>query len=114
MNCREEPRCGTPGTAPGHRLVPPPGVADPSRGTGVAIGIPLVAALATVLWTAGAGFSLDTSLPIAAGLVLAHGRRAHRRPAPAAKRYTASTPVVVLAALVGGPSSVSQPAPRPS
>ena len=103
-----DPTCGTPGADdPGHRLAPPPGVADPSRGTRVAIGIPLVAALATaILWAAAAGVSLDdlapdsrscwSSLPPprAEHIVVQLGPRSW---------YTASTPVVVLAALVGGP-----------
>jgi diguanylate cyclase (GGDEF)-like protein len=70
----------------------------------VAIGIPLVAVIATALWTAGAGASLDTTLPVAVVLLMV---------AAAAKQvvvqlgprswYTAATPVVVLAALLGGP-----------
>lgn len=85
-------------------LRPVTGVADPSRGTRVAIGIPLVAVVATALWTAGFGASLDTSLPIAIALLVV---------AAAAKQvvvqlgprswYTAATPVVVLAGLLGGP-----------
>jgi diguanylate cyclase (GGDEF)-like protein len=85
-------------------LRPPAGVADPSRGTRVAIGIPVVAVIATTLWTAHNGASLDTSLPVAVTLLLV---------AAAAKQvvvqlgprswYTAATPVVVLAALLGGP-----------
>lgn len=89
---------------PGHRLTPPPGVADPSRGTRVAIGIPLVAALAAAIWAAVAGVSLDTSLPIAAGLVLAAAAAEHIVVQLGPRSwYTASTPVVVLAALLGGP-----------
>jgi len=79
-------------------------VANPSRGTRVAIGIPLLAVVATAAWVAGAGASLDTSWPIAVALVLA-AATAERVVVQLGPRtwYTASAPVVVLAALIGGP-----------
>ena len=60
--------------------------------------------LATAVWVAGAGASLETSLPIAVVLVLA-AAAAERVVVQLGPRswYTASTPVVVLAALIGGP-----------
>jgi len=60
--------------------------------------------LAAATWTAIAGVSLDTSLPIAAVLVLAAAAAEHVVVQLGPRSwYTASTPVVVLAALVGGP-----------
>ena len=89
---------------PGTRLRPAEGVADPSRGTRVAIGIPAVAAVATALWASRSGVSLDTSLPIAVALLVV-AAAASRIVVQLGPRswYTASTPVVVLAALLGGP-----------
>ena len=83
---------------------PTGGVADPSRGTGVAIGIPLAAAVATAVWVATAGVRFDGSLPVAVVLCLA-AAAAERIVIQLGPRswYTAATPVVVLAALVGGP-----------
>jgi diguanylate cyclase (GGDEF)-like protein len=79
-------------------------VADPSRGTRVAIGLPLAAAAATVVWAQLAEARLDSSLPVALLLCLA-AAAAERIVVQLGPRswYTASTPVVVLAALVGGP-----------
>lgn len=89
---------------PGTRLRPQASVADPSRGTRVAVGIPLLAVLGTALWIGRSGVSFETSIPTAIALLAA---------AAAAKQvvvqlgprswYTAATPVVVLAALLGGP-----------
>ena len=83
---------------------PPAGVADPSRGTLVAIGIPLIAAVGAALWTVGSGASLDTSIPIAVALlaVAAAAKQVVVQLGPRSW-YTAATPVVVLAALLGGP-----------
>jgi len=85
-------------------LRPPAGVADPSRGTLVAIGIPLIAAVGAALWTVGSGASLDTSIPIAVALlaVAAAAKQVVVQLGPRSW-YTAATPVVVLAALLGGP-----------
>ena len=88
----------------GARARPPAGVADPSRGTRVAIGLPLAAAAATALWAQLADVRLDGSLPVAAALCVATAA-AERIVVQLGPRawYTASTGVVVLAALVGGP-----------
>ena len=79
-------------------------MADPSRGTLVAIGIPLVAVVGTALWTARAGASLTTSLPVAIAMlaVAAAAKQVVVQLGPRSW-YTAATPVVVLAALLGGP-----------
>ena len=70
----------------------------------MAVGFPLVAAVATALWTAGSGASLDTSLPIAASLVVVAAAAEHIVVQLGPRSwYTASTPVIVLAALLGGP-----------
>ena len=89
---------------PGIRLRPPTGVADPSRGTRVAIGIPLIALVGTALWIARSGVSLTTSIPIAVALlaVAAAAKQVVVQLGPRSW-YTAATPVVVLAALLGGP-----------
>ena len=80
------------------------GVADPSRGTRVAIGLPLAAAGAIALWLAVAEPTLDTGIPLAVALCLA-AVAAERVVVQLGPRnwYTASTPVIVLAALIGGP-----------
>ena len=79
-------------------------MADPSRGTLVAIGLPLVAVVGTALWTARAGASLTTSLPVAIAMlaVAAAAKQVVVQLGPRSW-YTAATPVVVLAALLGGP-----------
>ena len=89
---------------PGTRLGSPAGVADPSRGTRVAIGIPLIAAVGTAFWIGRSGVSLETSIPIAVTL-LAIAAAAKQVVVQLGPRswYTAATPVVVLAALLGGP-----------
>jgi len=89
---------------PGTRLRPTTGVADPSRGTRVAIGIPLIAIVGTALWVARSGISVTTSLPIAVALlaVAAAAKQVVVQLGPRSW-YTAATPVVVLAALLGGP-----------
>ncbi len=89
---------------PGTRLGSPAAVADPSRGTLVAIGIPLVAVVGTALWTARSGASLTTSLPVAIAMlaVAAAAKQVVVQLGPRSW-YTAATPVVVLAALLGGP-----------
>jgi len=88
----------------GTRSRPDTGVADPSRGTRVAIGIPLIAVAAAALWTAGSGPSVDTSLPIAVALLVVAAAAEHIIVQLGPRSwYTASTPVIVLAALLGGP-----------
>lgn len=79
-------------------------MADPSRGTLVAVGIPLIAAVGTALWTARSGASLTTSLPVAIAMlaVAAAAKQVVVQLGPRSW-YTAATPVVVLAALLGGP-----------
>ncbi len=72
--------------SPGARLRPPTGVADPSRGTRVAIGIPLLMVVATAAWVAGAGASLETSMADGRGPRPRRRRsRARRRAARAAE-----------------------------
>jgi diguanylate cyclase (GGDEF)-like protein len=70
----------------------------------VAIGIPLVVVAATALWIFFAGISLEAPWPMAIALVLA-AAAAERVVVQLGPRswYTASTPVIVLAALIGGP-----------
>jgi len=66
--------------------------------------MPLLAALATALWTTGSGASLRTALPTAIALLLAAAAAEHIVVQLGPRSwYTASTPVVVLAALLGGP-----------
>ncbi len=86
------------------RLGSPAGVADPSRGTRVALGIPLIAILGTASWVGFSGISLEISIPIALTL-LATAAAAKQVVVQLGPRswYTAATPVVVLAALLGGP-----------
>lgn len=89
---------------PGRRERNAAGLADPARGTRVALGFPLVAAAAAglVLQRHGAGIEAPlwavavlVALPAAAErIVVQLGARSW---------YTASTPMVVLAALLGGP-----------
>jgi diguanylate cyclase (GGDEF)-like protein len=85
-------------------LRPSTGVADPSRGTLVAVGIPLTAAVATVAWTLVHGPVLTTSVLVAVAMlgVAAAAKQVVVQLGPRSW-YTASTPVVVLAALLGGP-----------
>lgn len=88
----------------GSRLHPSTGIADPSRGTRVAIGIPLIAVAGTGLWIMAAGMSFETSLPIAIALLLvAVGAKHVVVQLGPRSWYTAATPAVVLAGLLGGP-----------
>lgn len=80
-------------------------VADPTRGTFVAVGFPLLAAVLLAPWLARHG--LDTgglSLGGLTGLVViaAAAERVSIQIGPRSW-YTPSTPVIVLAALLGGP-----------
>lgn len=70
----------------------------------MAIGIPAVAIVGVALWTLDRTPSLSTSLPIAlAMLALAAAARQVVLQLGPRSWYTASTPIVVLAALLGGP-----------
>ena len=82
----------------------PAGVADPSRGTRVALGIPLIAVFGTAFWVGRSGISLEISVPIALTL-LATAAAAKQVVVQLGPRswYTAATPVVVLGGLLGGP-----------
>lgn len=70
----------------------------------MAVGIPLVAIVAIAAWIAHAGASLETSVAIALAFLVA-AAAAEQIVAQLGPRswYTASTPVIVLAALLGGP-----------
>lgn len=85
--------------------VPGPAVADPTRGTRVAIAFPVTAAALAAIWlgTAGTDDLHDAVLELAALAVLA--ALAERISIQLGPRswYTPTTPVIVLAALVGGP-----------
>jgi diguanylate cyclase (GGDEF)-like protein len=80
------------------------GVADPSRGTAVAVGFPLLALILGGWWLARHGWQLDVSAATLVGL-LATCAAAERIALQLGPRswYTASTPAIVLAALLGGP-----------
>ena len=80
------------------------GVADPSRGTGVAVGFSVLAAALTAGWVLRSGWSLDIPVVMFVGL-LATCAAAERIALQLGPRswYTASTPAVVLTALLAGP-----------
>jgi diguanylate cyclase (GGDEF)-like protein len=79
-------------------------VADPSRGTRVALGFSLLAAILAAAWIALAGWAVDAALPVVAAL-LATSAVAERIVVQLGPRswYTAATPTIVFAALLGGP-----------
>lgn len=79
-------------------------VADPSRGTLVAIGLPFAALVFALLSVETVGGSITSSPAISVALVAlaAAASQAVVRLGPRSW-YTAATPVVVLAGLVGGP-----------
>jgi diguanylate cyclase (GGDEF)-like protein len=89
---------------PGLRLRPLAGVADPHRGTRVAVGFPLLSVALTAVWVAHEGWSVDASAYVVAALfvVSAVAERVVVQLGPRSW-YTASTPAVVVAALLGGP-----------
>lgn len=89
---------------PGARARSGAGVADPSRGTRVAVGFSLLAAILAAVWIRQDGFDVDTAIPVVAAL-LATSAAAERIVVQLGPRswYTASTPTIVLAALLGGP-----------
>ena len=88
----------------GLRLRPLAGVADPHRGTLVAVGFPLVSAALTALWVLHDGWSADAS-PYVVVALFAVSAVAERIVVQLGPRswYTASTPAVVVSALLGGP-----------
>lgn len=81
-------------------------VADPTRGTFVALGFPLLAAALLVPWLARHGLDTGLSLGGLAGLVVtaAAAERVSIQIGPRSW-YTPSTPVIVLAGLLGGPAA---------
>ncbi len=80
------------------------GVADPSRGTAVALGFPLLALVLAAVWVRHDGLSLDVAPATFLGLLVtcAAAERIALQLGPRSW-YTASTPAVVLTALLGGP-----------
>jgi diguanylate cyclase (GGDEF)-like protein len=80
------------------------GVADPSRGSAVALGFPLLALALVALWVARDGVSVDVGPVTLVGL-LATSALAERIALQLGPRswYTASTPAVVLTGVLGGP-----------
>lgn len=89
---------------PGIRVRSSAGVADPSRGTRVAVGLPLLALGLAALWLGRGGVHTEVSLPVVV-LLVALAAAAERIVVQLGPRswYTASTPAIVLAALIGGP-----------
>jgi len=79
-------------------------VADPSRGTLVAVGLPLVALVGVIVYGANNDKLFESTLPISLVLV-ALAAAASQAVVQLGPRswYTAATPVVVLAGLLGGP-----------
>jgi diguanylate cyclase (GGDEF)-like protein len=80
------------------------GVADPSRGSAVAVGFPLLLALCTALTVARDGWTLEINAVVVA-VMLGACAAAERIALQLGPRtwYTASTPAIVLTALLGGP-----------
>lgn len=100
-------------TVPAAASLPPPpgarersgtGVADPSRGTRVAVGFSLLAVTLAAAWVARDGWETGTTAPVTAALLViaAAAERIDVQLGPRSW-YTASTPTIVLAALLGGP-----------
>ncbi|MGZ8687573.1 MAG: diguanylate cyclase domain-containing protein [Gaiellaceae bacterium] len=79
-------------------------MADPSRGTRVAIGFSLLAVMLAAAWVARDGWETGTTAPVTAALLVI-AAAAERIVVQLGPRswYTASTPTIVLAALLGGP-----------
>ncbi len=79
-------------------------MADPSRGTRVAIGFSLLAVTLSAAWVARDGWETGTTVPVTAALLVI-AAAAERIVVQLGPRswYTASTPTIVLAALLGGP-----------
>jgi diguanylate cyclase (GGDEF)-like protein len=95
---------GGAGRRPGRRRWHAAGVANPARGTGVAVAFPLVACLLLLLWGRHHGLAVHVSVPALVAL-LAAAAAAERVALQLGPRswYTASTPAIVLAGLLGGP-----------
>jgi diguanylate cyclase (GGDEF)-like protein len=89
---------------PGAREGSGTGVADPSRGTRVAVGFSLLAMALAAAWVARDGWGAATTVPVTAALLVV-AAAAERIVVQLGPRswYTASTPTIVLAALLGGP-----------
>ena len=89
---------------PRPRQHPSAEVADPSRGTLVALGLPFAALTGATLCAVTLGLSVATSLPTSLALI-ALAAAASQAVVQLGPRswYTAATPVVVLAGLIGGP-----------
>lgn len=98
------PAAAGPALGAGARERPGQGVADPSRGTRVAVGFSLLAATLTAWWLTRDGWEVGTTVPVTVAL-LAVSAAAERIVVQLGPRswYTASTPTIVLAALLGGP-----------
>lgn len=82
----------------------PTGVADPTRGTIVALAYPTLALLTAALltWQLGTDTDIGPALLVALLVAAAVSERLAIQFGPRS-RYTASTPAIVLAGLVGGP-----------
>ncbi len=81
-----------------------PGVADPARGTRVAVGLPLAALALAGLWIVLRGPGVSSGLLAVAGLMVA-AALAERMSVAIGPRsvYTPSVPPIALAGLLGGP-----------
>jgi diguanylate cyclase (GGDEF)-like protein len=81
-------------------------VADPARGTGVAVAFPAAAGMLLAGWAERHGWGVEVSLPELVAL-LAVAAAAERIALQLGPRswYTASAPAIVLAGLLGGPSA---------
>ena len=89
---------------PGAPLRPSTGVADPRRGTVVAIAFPTIALMLAAGWAFPGHIGPTVSLPLLLALVVApvFAERISVQLGPRSW-YTASTPTIVLAGLLGGP-----------
>ncbi len=89
---------------PGAQVRSGAGVADPSRGTRVAVGFSLLATALAASWIVLHGWEIGISAPVVAALLVTSAA-AERIVVQLGPRswYTASTPTIVLAALLGGP-----------
>jgi diguanylate cyclase (GGDEF)-like protein len=85
-------------------LRPAADVADPRRGTAVAVALPAVALVLSLLWAFPGTTGPTVSLPLVLALVAApvFAERISVQLGPRSW-YTASTPTIVLAGLLGGP-----------
>jgi diguanylate cyclase (GGDEF)-like protein len=83
-----------------------PAVADPARGTGVAIAFPAAAAAILAAWADTRGWGSSVSVPALLALLAVAGA-AERIAVQLGPRswYTASAPAIVLAGLLAGPTA---------